>query len=404
MNRYEFIKKGTKNVKYIWQSPLMMVVFSDASYQACDEYSYVKDIEDILYLYYDVDIYYKKRVFSKDEDSIEDEPKYIWKKVSSVSAYDFPTILQLQHVLKLLLNNEIPLEEYRKFDYYTRENEPEFKGYEYTFESEGFLCDDHYLVKHTIQEREGEIINNFYTFYAGASVEIDGSITSNGIKTEVDEEGMKKLLECINAFLDDMLEKGNEQTRKMLKESSENFMECDGRMLCNEKDDEELFLRGDEIEIRVIRGDMDGTDFYSEEYRNVKIKEVQKNGIIITQGYLTSGSGSFIDNLESDVKIPFKEIVHVFREPNEKEMRYREKAIQNDLIKNIISEKEHEEFEKKDIDFLFKKWKHIILNRYWLYRPEHGFCKDCEYGQEREDKIDNVIKSILNGIVDKFKH
>lgn len=390
-----YFKKITCNykTKYIWQSQDMKLVFSDASFQAFDDCAYVKDVNNILYLYYDVDIYSHSYIYNKNGKECKN-----WNKVASVKTYDFPTILQLQSMLNKMLNEEIALEDCRKINYYAH-NEFDSIGYEYICRTEGFFCDDHYQITRILRKKEGISDNISYMFYAGASIDSQGSISSIGMTTYSTEEGMKKLLECVNTFIKDTIDKHNENVREYNKENINTYMKFgENRMLCTKKGDEAIFTINEKLNsITTIENDLDSNDFYSEKYKNVQIKSIDEDGIVICNGYLCKGDENFIKDIEKNVKISYKKIISVYNEIDDTVLHYNEMQIIEDFINNILTDFELEEFEKNDLKYLYDKWGNIIIDRYWMFRTEHNFETFIKE-KDMEENVHNAIEFILNGI------
>ena len=348
-----------ENSQYIWSNEFFKLILSKGSFQAFDDYSYVKDVKDIMYLYYNVEIFAK--YYNYDEDS--EIEKFEWKKISECYVYDFPGIIQLKYILEKLLSNDIPLEEYRKFKYFNSNA----IGYEYRLGTEGFANDDHYEVVKEISINESDKRES-YTFYMGCKINPQGDRSSIGVRTNyINRVDLENLLRMIDTFIQDCIKVHNDNNMEYLEGALKSFSVNDSKLMETDKKGNVLniFLQGDIVTLSVLEGLLLENNFYSIEYNDVKIIEIKEKEISFE--YIVDGEIKV-------VSVSIDKIFSVFNELLSEEsykLYWNELDICDDMM-SLLSECDKEEFRHNNEEFLFEKWKECIVNRYWLCREEHN--------------------------------
>ena len=160
-----------ENNKHIWSNDSIKLVFSNPSIQAHDDYSFVENINDILYYYYTIEIY-KKVYYRWDEN--RDEPVYKWSLVAKRNTHDWPCIEQLLYILEYMKDLDIVLNG-EKHEYQSGNVK-----YSKHFHTEGFACDDFYEITKYVNE-DGKV--DSYVVYIGCTFNTNGDLNSAGIRT-----------------------------------------------------------------------------------------------------------------------------------------------------------------------------------------------------------------------------
>ena len=260
-SNFKFIK--TKDDKFRWESDFMILEYSEPSIQAFQEYLPVKNVKDFMYYYYTVKIFKKVEIYDEDYEPIIKE-----KLVAERSTYDFPCIDELKWILEYQLKNN-PIETGQKIEY--QNGDIIYREIQCT---EGFACDDFYeLSKSTNDKGKDET----YIFYVGLTYDVQGNLTSEGIRTPyVDRSDLEELLKCVNAFIEYTIDKNNKELEKL-----SNSFKIKGNKLYEYND-----IENEKIESIHVIGDI----FYNITYiknneqievSNVVITDIEDNYIIV---------------------------------------------------------------------------------------------------------------------------
>lgn len=398
-------KKG----KFIWKNCNFKLVFSKSRIQAFDDYAHIDSVNCIMYFYYNVSIY--KKITEYNEELDKNEKK--WKKVSTVSTYDFPTIEQLQFMLNEMLNKEIKLEDCRKITYYTQDKNhnpiPSGRyGYEYSLESEGFDSDDYYQITRLLICDENNK-NNIETFsiYVGASL---GTMpfASAGIKyPRLDREDLQALYDCVNGFIKYAIDLHNEKNLKYISNEIDSLKVKNNTLIKYDTENkdviESLYLVNDNCDIITIEN-FNTDKMYSVKYNDTKITKITNEYMSVLGGYIEDNCD--YKRIENEIDIPYSKIINIFvdvdKEDTKHKLYFNEKEIFEDFL-SILDDDMKNEFANNDINFLFDKWKSAIMDRTWMCRNEHNFPKYVE-DKGNHENVYYIIKKIVKQLKEEFNN
>lgn len=396
ITNFKFYRKGDE---YIWENCDLKLIFSNAHFQTIDDYAYVKNINEIMYLYYNVKLYRNEEKYDEEKD----KEFCKWIKVGEVSPYDFPTLLQLKYFLNHLLNEKIEIDECRKITFY-HEGEPiDRVGYEYIMESEGFETEDHYRITRllTIDEKGKE--SESFDIYIGISYGYKPT-SSYGIDyKDVTRKDLEILLKCINSFIDDAIVNHNEATLERNRKSSKSFKLRNGMLYkYNDENIDDIFEIGQSCSLTIASHNIEDENMYSINYNNCIIKEIKENSLIINGGNIEVKYEYKINN--KDIEIPFFNILYFTShldddEKTRERLYYGEEKILEDFY-SILDKEAINEFKTCDKNFLFKKWGEAICDRSWMCRNEHNFTKYVEDNGYHENVI-YIIETIIEKLKEK---
>ena len=363
MSKQEY-KFKKKNGKFIWKNKSAKIVFKKLSFQASDDYAYVENTNQIMYMYYTVDIYQKKVKYYQKKGI---ECKF-WDKISSAHAYDFPCLEQLRLYLEKVLG-DIPLEECRKIQYYHNgELLDDIIGYEWKGTSEGFACDDYYEVEKTIVLEEGENKKEDFSLYFGSPTQLCGegsSFTYSGIKLDyVTREGIELLLRCINEFFEHGIKKHNKKIKERNLQSMNSFYVMWNKLYQNEDGHlDSIYVENEKVdEIISLVGNIEGTDYHSIEYKDTIIAKITPEYLLLKGGY-TIDDNHNTEQIE-EMCILTNTILFIMDKDNGR-IKFNEDEIANDFIK-YLSETEINEMKAVTWNGIYNKWKEVLIQRYWM--------------------------------------
>ena len=386
---YKFEQVGDK---ILWYNNDIMLEFSNPSFQASDEYGYVKNTKSIIYFYYNVCIYKHiisdyKEIYDDNGEYIDDEEIWIWEKVIEKHTYDFPTILQLEHILELIIDKKIDVKTTgEKHEYLNGEIE-----YSRTFCSEGFACDDFYEITKYVRPS-----NNTSSFivYIGCSFDVQSDKNSVGIRTPYITYGdLCQLQTCVKKFLKYTIDIHNEDTFSCNKVYMESFYVKNNKLYelaqnykkrtIKKNQIESIYTIGQKFDDVIYLEYNNDTDYHSNRLRNVTLKEVKENSIVFSNG----------------TEVSINTLLHLsdYSISNSEKIKYGINEIANDFI-SILDDKEKKEFQKKDIDKLLKKYNMAIINRTWMCRDEHNFPIDYNTGSTVKE-----VQPIVRQVIEKIK-
>lgn len=383
------IKK--KKNKYIWKCNEVKIVFSESSYQAHDDYAYSKGIEDALYLYYTVTVYARNLCW------VSRKKRKKWVKIAEKYAYDFPSILELQYILDQMVNHKMSLDEYRKVKFYHCGEELEgMIGYEYNYSS-GSLCDDDYIISQTIVKEDGEADREWYEIYIGCTMDSQCGNNSIGVKCKVSTEDAKALLELVNEFLNDTVDAHNREIEERNTNSINSYYQEDNVLFQKEKDEPigAMYLVGDKLnDITVLKGKIEDKDYYSVEYHDCIIKEIKTDSMIVSSKYVKRERDCKCENLTEDVEIAYNTLLFIWDLVEDERLGYKEQEIADDFMK-IWTSSIKSDFKTETEDELYKKYRDLLVDRYWMCREEHNFENRIEDRGHHENTYE-AVKVVIN--------
>lgn len=364
---------------FIWEGDNVRVVFSDPSFQPHDEYGYVKSIKNILYNYYNIDI------FKKSESSKK------WKLVVSKRAYDFPQIIPFIENLDKMLHIDIKSLKHIKLD----RKEENMVLYTTNFQSVDFLYDDFYNVQKVVVEEDNEIISERFSLYIGCAIDIQGSNTTEGIWIDnLNVKDVEELYSCVTSFMNYSIKKYNQRTKKYLNRLLHSYKIVGNKLYqMNGEKIEQVICIGDNYDIVYIKGSLDNNDYSSEEYHNYTITDIKGNTIYIESKYIKADKSIEIKKYEISKDV----VLEMFcNDMSDEKLHYGVKEIVKDWV-NILNEDEKEEFKNLSIKELYKKWRNAIIARTWMCRYEHNFpkiIKDKDHNKNVHAIVKEVIKEV----------
>lgn len=366
-------KYTIKDDIFIWDNGQIKVIFSNPSFQACDELGYVKSYAQIIHYYYTVSIY--KKVNMKN-----------WKLLTQVQTYDFPHIIELFNILKKVLFDEIDESYYAKFE--LKDGKVVL---ELNLKTEDFFSDDFYNITRTLTKENGITINEKFSCYIGCSLSPNGDNIYEGIwLNSLTKDDMLELYNCVNDFISYSIKKHNEEVINRNKEVLQSH-KIEGKKLYTGKEKlESVVVIGDKCDIYSLKGDIDLQNFSSVEYSNCIVVDITENEIIVEKASYKN----------QQYTIPVSKLLYVYTDVENEKFNYNVDQIAEDWVK-ILNEKEREEFKTESVDKLFEKWSEAIIDRTWMCRPEHNLEKLVEDKGNHENVYANVrevikiVKSIL---------
>lgn len=381
-----------KNHKFIFYTPQIKIVFSKMSYQAYDEYSYIKDENAFMHLYYNVEIFAKKYVYYEDG-----EETFRWRSIASKSTFDFPSIIGLKYMLQEYLEDKVPLEDCRLVHYYhCGEIVKDRVAYVHSYGTDECLYDDAYRLERTIVHNNNYEIKREYSLYVGCALDFQGGGASVGVKMDLPELGLRCLYHCITEFIEDGIRKGNEAVREELKTRYYSVDEYDRLIRKEDGKITEIFKKNEKVwSICFYKGDLDSDNFSSEDYNDVILYDFTKDSISFYGGYNEHGNEDYnkIEKEDRRLTIPVKNIIHIFVEHEDAIFNMNEEDIANDL-RTVFTKEELEEIKNSNIDAMDEKWSEMIIDRYIIFR-EHPFQKLLEDEHENHREAVKTILKLL---------
>lgn len=387
MGRFEFTR--TKKT-FIWANNDIKLVFSEPSFQAFDDYALVSDIRGaIMYFYYTVSIYKRIFVDCVEYEDGTDEDIYKWKLVTERHTHDFPTILQLDYWLDLLLNkNEDIIACGQKHVY--RDGSVEYSR---TFCTEGFACDDFYEITKYVDIGTNK---SHYVLYMGTTFDSQGDLNSVGIRTPyLNEDDVKELYACVCAFLEYTRVSHNNLVKQRNKMYSSCFFIKNNTLYSYEKDYRRgvvlkdrishVYKKGDTIDSITYLSYDDDKNYHSDNLRKAVIEDISDDSILLSNALLSNG-----------MRICIKDIVHFSNDVSKEALKYGVNEIADEFI-SAMDDDLKKEFREFSLDTLLDKYNMAIINRTWMCREEHGFDINFESGNRVKD-VQPVVKEVINRI------
>ena len=379
----------------------MKLEFSDISFQPHDDFGYVQDSKDIMYLYYTVCIYKRKTKYIKTAKGSKKAQG--WKLVAKRNVYDFPCLIQLIFILDTILHKEMDFDTCRKLNFQSGAI-----GYEQSLETEGFACDDFYEVKHRVvyeDESLSSIAYEEYCLYAGCSYDTQGDLQSEGIRNSyVTKMDLELLYECATSFLQNGIEEFNQSLRD--KAASELFIGTENKLYKhNQKDNaiiDSIYTVGDYCDIIVRVGAITDKDMHSVQYLKTELVEITDTHIVIRNGIIEDENYEYTPIPDNTV-IPINRIFHIFvnlDDSNKQRLYFNEEQIMKDFI-SLLTDSDKEEFQVKSIDELYKKWGDVLIDRSWMFREEHAFPIYLK-GKTHQENVKYIAKKIIKTLKTKL--
>ena len=338
------IKFEKNNDQYWFESENLKIEFSNPSVQEHDEYGYAKNYKSILYYYYTV------KGFIKDKNK--------WRNIFTVNTYDFPNIITFKEMLDFIIDNKIDLEKCQKLE--LMNNNIQYINYMDT----GSLSEDYYAITYSFEKETNRRKNERFDITIGKPVTNLSQEKITLTFNQLTKKELKTIAKCVNEFIDYTIDKSHEKIIDRNKESLSSWKSENGklyRMIPDTESVESVFTTGDKIDSAIILiGDINSTDFHSNEINDFIIESITEDSIIFNEGI--------------EVRtIKINTLLELYDEVYHK-LSYNETQITSDFI-SILSDSEKEEFKSQSIEPLYEKWKEAIINRTWMCREEHKLPK-----------------------------
>ena len=378
------IKSFTNKNKYGFSSENFKVEYSSPYIQGWDENAYCKSEADILYYYYNINIFK------------HDEEKDRWKKHLFISVYDFPAISLLKKMLNAFIHDEIDIKTYQKVE--------GMHGYTfYSYMTERLnLGDDFYRIEHSFCiDEEGKKGKDFYSLSIGKTSHCGSKEMESVDFLYLSKDDLKTVYEAVEGFINYSIEHQNKLIVKRNKASLKSWFTDDNKiyqMIPGTKNIDSIFCVGEKLEeIIVLVGDINSKDFASSYFKDCVIQEVYKDRIIINSGYKGDCRNHSSEMVTTPETIYLNTILYIFDDLSDSErLHYSEEEIQKDFL-SILSPRDKKEFITRDVDFLFDKYSEAIINRVWMCRDEHNLperVKSSEYHENVYESVKVIIKAI----------
>ena len=353
-------KHKRESDKFIWEGDSIILEYSNPKIQAFTSYTKIDSIKDIMYYYYDVKLYKKKKLYI---DTIKEE------LISEVSTYDFPTINQFYYMINEVLNIDLNDKNSQKIEYRDKLYE-----YSYTTYTSGFSCDDFYRIN-KVKNIKNDI---YYNLYIGCS--IDETINSEGVNIfYINDNDMIELQKCVKEFIKYSINEYNKETensKKVYKIKDGNIYKYDNNLLTD------IIQVGDIVDLYNV---VNNKETY---YYNAVIKEIKDNNITII-----TYNGEEVINIEN--------IPDMFKNVPDYKLKYNEMEISQDFI-NLINEEIMNEFKTLDREYLFDKYSKLIIDLTWMCREEHEYIGNYNIDNSLDpvDRMRNVVLVVIDNIKD----
>lgn len=380
--------KKEKNIKSIWKTSDIKIVFSEPDIQEHSSVVYVNDISEFMYYYYTMTVY---RNTGKK-----------WKKEFSACTYDFPGILSAKLIIEKLLESDYHDESWQ-FD-----KSEEWYGdyntvwYKKSYGTEDIMNEDYYRIERTIRITNGEEFEDFSLTVGSGTEDSENecsdtlkSMTINFLKRKDIESFLNTIEEFIQMSIDDFNKKQEKHLalERVAREVKNGKLYEYRNVYDNEPNNiDDIYIPGDIIDFTILDKN-DGKDVFTE-FHNCVIKDVEKSNIgmagyiVVADGYKNNNHGYGIEKLDGKtIKIPLELITYIFddRSGSEK-LKYNKQQCKDDFM-SIMSPEEKKEFAKMPLKKLTARWLYAVAGRTWMFREEHGF-------KDPEKTVKWVIKQI----------
>lgn len=369
--------------KFIWENSVFKIQFSRPSIETSFSYSCVSSIEEIFYNYYCVDIFCIEKLYNEDTD----ETTTRWKKITSTSTYDFPCITQLQLILESILKTEEPITDGQKISYMNGKI-----GYRFSYNTEGFGCDDFYELSR-IRFEENAGADDEFTLYAGCSLDVDSDENSIGFRTPyLTENDIIELKNCVDSFIEFEIQTYNKQCISENELNRKRYEIIEDRLFIYSRQKNKI--NKEKINHILQVGDFVSLSYANDapyyinkpvSFHNEKIYKILKNSIVLNNGY----------------EVDINTIVYLSPEISDERLHYNLEQIADDFL-SLIPESVLQDFKEKDNDKLLERYYMAVINRSTMCRDEHGL----ERVIKEPDNVKNAkehVKTVINLIKNKIK-
>lgn len=393
MGSFRFIRK--KN-KFYWQNQTYRVEFSNPSGQAFDDFGTIKNIDDIMYFYYQMKVYRKAYNYIEKEtpNGIEEVENEYWKLIGETHTHDFPCVQQLEQMILSMLDTDTSIDG-EKHEY--RSGTVFYSKHCWT---EGFACDDFYeLTKFTNQTTN----ESYYVLYVGVSSVSMGSLSSEGIRIPyVSESDIKKLLKCVREFFKYVVFRHNKLIYRNIEEAKNNYEIVENKLYqyflisrgnLNKNRLEHIYAIGDELDSLYEYVFEEDGSVSSKKHCYCFIRDFKGEKIVCENKHKYYDGEDLPKFFEVDVD----KIAYICNSVPNEMLRYNQEQAAKEFY-DILSNIEKLDFMVLSREELLSKYKEVIIGRTHLCRDEHNFDeKYSSYVRGLEDKgINHIVYEIID--------
>lgn len=370
--------------KATWIYDDVKIVYSEPRIQPWESVVHVNGRKDILYYYYDMDVYRKK----------EKE----WKKELSANIWDFPQILAIEDVYARLNENNFTdgtwqVDKNGKYTWYAKS---------YTLGD--FAPEDFYKIEKNILVYDEEQHESF-CLTIGSGMEYGCQNQSDVIKSIVlsslSREKMDTFINTVREFIQTSIVYHNTKQDERINAEKEARKIKNGKMYeyktAYSNDTitvdynviDNIYAIGDKIHLTLLERYAGEPVFI--DYEDCKIVDIEESHIGMG-GYLTVACGCktlrhTTKNMYGKIiKIPVELIMYSTIDMDDEKLSYNEEKCMEEFEK-VMSQEERKEFAETPLNELCNKWSSAVAGRTWMFRDEHGF-------KNPEKTVRKIIKKI----------
>ena len=368
--------------KATWIYDDVKIVYSEPRIQPWESVVHVNGRKDILYYYYDMDVYRKK----------EKE----WKKELSANIWDFPQILAIEDVYARLNENNFTdgtwqVDKNGKYTWYAKS---------YTLGD--FAPEDFYKIEKNILVYDEEQHESFcLTIGSGMEYGNRSDAIKSLVFSSLSREKMDTFINTVREFIQTSIVYHNTKQDERINAERETRKIKNGKMYeykaaysndtitvdYNVIDD--IYAIGDKIHLTLLERYAGEPVFV--DYEDCQIVDIEESNIGMG-GYLTVACGCktlrhTTKNMYGKIiKIPVELIMYSTIDMDDEKLAYNEEQCMEEFEK-VMSQEERKEFAETPLNELCNKWSSAVAGRTWMFRNEHGF-------KNPEKTVRKIIKKI----------
>lgn len=368
--------------KATWIYDDVKIVYSEPRIQPWESVVHVNGRKDILYYYYEMDVYRKK----------EKE----WKKELSANIWDFPQILAIEDVYARLNENNFTdgtwqVDKNGKYTWYAKS---------YTLGD--FAPEDFYKIEKNILVYDEEQHESFcLTIGSGMEYGNRSDAIKSLVLSSLSREKMDTFINTVREFIQTSIVYHNTKQDERINAEREARKIKNGKMYeyktaysndtitvdYNVIDD--IYAIGDKIHLTLLEKYAGEPVFV--DYEDCQIVDIEESNIGMG-GYLTVACGCktlshTTKNMYGKIiKIPVELIMYSTIDMDDEKLSYNEEQCMEEFEK-VMSQEERKEFAETPLNELCNKWSSAVAGRTWMFRNEHGF-------KNPEKTVRKIIKKI----------
>lgn len=368
--------------KATWIYDDVKIVYSEPRIQPWESVVHVNGRKDIMYYYYEMDVYRKK----------EKE----WKKELSANIWDFPQILAIEDVYARLNENNFTdgtwqVDKNGKYTWYAKS---------YTLGD--FAPEDFYKIEKNILVYDEEQHESFcLTIGSGMEYGNRSDAIKSLVLSSLSREKMDTFINTVREFIQTSIVYHNTKQDERINAEREARKIKNGKMYeykaaysndtitvdYNVIDD--IYAIGDKIHLTLLEKYAGEPVFV--DYEDCQIVDIEESHIGMG-GYLTVACGCktlrhTTKNMYGKIiKIPVELIMYSTIDMDDEKLSYNEEQCMEEFEK-VMSQEERKEFAETPLNELCNKWSSAVAGRTWMFRNEHGF-------KNPEKTVRKIIKKI----------